>query len=289
MKKIIYILLVSVIFLTLTGCFKMDNLEDISIYTTSYPIEYITEQLYGEHSDVKSIYPDGTNIKKYELNDLQIKEYSKSNMYIFNGLSTNEEIYLTKFFKNNKNIMIIDASGSVEYSYSEEELWLDPSNFLMLSRNIKNGLVEYIDSKVMKDEINSKYEELKIKISNVDANIKTINENANHKTIVTDNDTLKFLEKYGFTVISLQEKDGVVSEKNLVDAKKLIQNKTIKYVFTLNNTEVNQEVANLVSETKVELLEMNDLSNLTDKQRSEKEDYFSLLNENIEMLKKELY
>lgn len=288
MKKILYSLFIGIIMLSLTGCFKMDDLEDITIYTTSYPIEYITNYLYGEHSDIKSIYPDGTNIKEYSLNDLQIKEYSKMNMYVFNGVNTKEEDYLTKLFKNNKKLKIIDASQSIEYSYSEEELWLDPSNFLMLSRNIKNGLLEYINNHYLKEEITNKYEELKIKISNIDAELNTIYENASHKTIVTDNDTLKYLEKYGFTVISLQDKDGV-SEKNLVDARKLIESGTVKYIFTLNNTDVNNSVADLVNNSKVELLEINDLSNLTDKQRSEKDDYFTLLNENIEMLKKELY
>lgn len=288
MKRLVYIGLAIMMLCGASGCLKMDDMEGIKIYTTSYPIEYITNVLYGDHSEIKSIYPDGTNIKTYELNNLQIKEYSKADMYVFNGLSNAENIYVSELFKNNKKLMIIDASGSIEYNYSEEELWLDPSNFLMLSRNIKNGLIEYIQSKVMKEEINKRYEDLKIKISNVDANIKNIYENASHKTIVTDNDTLKYLEKYGFTVISLQDKNGV-SEKNLNDALKLINNGTVKYIFTLNNTEVNESVAKLVNTTKVELLEINDLSNITDKQRTEKEDYFSLLNENIEMLKKELY
>jgi len=289
MKKIIYTIILALSMFTLTGCFKMDDMEDITIYTTSYPIEFITDSLYGEHCNIKSIYPDGADIKNYKVNSLQLKEYSKSDMYVFNGLNTNEQTYLTEMFKKNKNIKIIDASSSIEYTYSEDELWLDPSNFLMISRNIRNGLLEYIESKVMKKEINEKYDELKIKISQIDAELKTIYENASHKTIVTDNNTLKYLEKYGFTVISLQENDGNVSEKNLVDARKLIENRTVKYIFTLNNTEVNDKVADLVKNTKVELLEMNNLSNLTDKQRSEKDDYFTLLNDNVEMLKKELY
>ena len=289
MKKFIYSILISLSIFTLTGCLKMDDMEDITIYTTSYPIEYITNILYGNHSTIKSIYPDGTDIKTYEVNNLQLKEYSKSDMFVFNGVNKNEEAYLTEMFKKNQKIKIIDASSSIEYTYSEDELWLDPSNFLMISRNIRNGLLEYIESKVMKDEINEKYENLKIKISQVDAELKTIYENATHKTIVTDNDTLKYLEKYGFEIISLQENNGSVSEKNLVDARKLIESKTVKYIFTLNNTEVNDKVANLVKNYKAELLEMNNLSNLTDKQRSEKDDYFTLLSENIEMLKKELY
>ncbi len=287
MKKLFFTSLICVLFLSLTGCFKKDNLENITIYTTAYPIEFITNSLYGEHSNIKSIYPDGTNIKKYELNDKQIKDYSKGDMFIFNGTS-HEETYVSKFFKNNKNLMIIDASQSIEYTYTDEELWLDPSNFLMISRNIKAGLTEYITSHYLKEEINKNYENLKLKISNIDANLKIIYDNATHKTIVTDNNALKFLEKYGFTVISLQDDKGI-SEKNLSDTKKLIKNKTIKYIFTLSGTDVNSTVADLAKNTNVELLEINNLSNLTDKQRSEKEDYFSLLNENIEMLKKELY
>lgn len=287
MKKLFFTSLICVLFLSLTGCFKKDNLENITIYTTAYPIEFITNSLYGEHSNIKSIYPDGTNIKKYELNDKQIKDYSKGDMFIFNGTS-HEETYVSKFFKNNKNLMIIDASQSIEYTYTDEELWLDPSNFLMISRNIKAGLTEYITSHYLKEEINKNYENLKLKISNIDANLKIIYDNATHKTIVTDNNSLKFLEKYGFTVISLQDDKGI-SEKNLSDTKKLIKNKTIKYIFTLSGTDVNNTVADLAKNTNVELLEINNLNNLTDKQRSEKEDYFSLLNENIEMLKKELY
>ena len=287
MKKLTYLFLISTILFTLTGCFKRDSFEDITIYTTAYPIEYITNELYGEHSEVKSIYPDGTNIKTYELTSKQVKDYSKGSLFIFNGLGK-EETYLSKFVEHNKNLKIIDASQSIEYTYDEDELWLDPSNFLMISRNIKNGLLEYVENHYLKEEINNNYDDLKLRISNVDASLNVIYENATHKTIITDNDTLKFLEKYGFTVISLEDNNGV-SEKNLVDAKKLITNKTVKYIFTLSGTEVNDTVTELVKTTNVELLEINNLSNISDKQRSEKEDYFSLLNENIEMLKKELY
>jgi len=287
MKKL-KLLIVLLITITATGCLKIDKNDNIKITTTSYPIEYITNYLYGEHSEIKSIYPDGTDISSYTLNDLQLNEFSKTNMYVFNGLSSKEQDYVNKIFKKNKNIMIIDASSSIEYSYDENELWLNPSNVLMLARNIKNGLSEYVSSKILKEQIENKYEELKIKISNIDAELNTIYENSKHKYIITDNDTLKFLEKYGFTVISLENHDGV-SEKNLVDAKNLINNGTVKYIFTLNGTEVNKYVAEIKKTTKVELLEINSLSNLSDKQRSEKEDYFTLINENIEMLKKELY
>ena len=51
MKKIKYLgVLFILIILATTGCFKRDNLEGIEIVTTVYPLEFVTDYLYGEHS-----------------------------------------------------------------------------------------------------------------------------------------------------------------------------------------------------------------------------------------------
>lgn len=287
MKKITITSLILFLLFGMTGCIKRDNLEDITIYTTVYPIEYITEQLYGEHSKIYSIYPDGVNPNTYELTSKQIKDYSNENMYIFDGLS-HEKDYVSQMFRFNKNLMIIDTTLSMEMNYDREELWLDPSNFLMLTLNIKNGLEEYISNHYLKEEIEENYEALKLKISNIDAKLKLLSETSDYKTIVVDNNVFKFLEKYGFTVISLEEDDTLL-QKTISDVKAMIANGSVKYIFSFNPNSLNDTVQAIVNETKVSVLELSSISTLTDKQRSEKEDYITLLNENIETLKNELY
>jgi len=284
MKKILAVLLIT---FTLTGCIKKDSLEDITIYTTVYPIEYITQTLYGEHSTIYSIYPDGINTKNYELNKKQIKDYSKSNMYIFNGL-TKEKEYVSAMFKHNKNLMIIDSSSTMEYNYSEEELWLDPSNFLMLSLNIKKGLTEYIENHYLENEIEENYNNLKIEISNIDARLKLLSENAKNKTIIVDKNYFKFLEKYGFTIISLEE-GLTLTDKVLADARTAIEKENVNYIFTTNKNKLNESIKSIMADYKIDALELRTISNLTDEERNSKEDYISLLNENIEQLKNELY
>lgn len=287
MKKLGIITSTIMIILGMTGCIKRDNLEDITIYTTVYPIEYITEQLYGEHSTIKSIYPDGVNINTYELTGKQIKDYSKENMYIFDGLST-EKDYVKDMFNFNKNLMIIDTTLSMEMNYGREELWLDPSNFLMLTLNIKNGLLEYISNHYLKEEIEENYDALKLTVSNIDANLKRLSETADYKTIVVDNDIFKFLEKYGFTVISLEENDKLI-DKTIVESTNLLNEGKNHYIFTTNSNDLNETVQKIINDTDAKVLELNTISNLNEKQRNEKEDYVSLLNENIEQLKQELY
>ena len=209
-------------------------------------------------------------------------------MYVFNGLNSKEQEYLISMVKYNKNLKMIDATQSMEISYGEEELWLDPSNFLMMSLNIKDNLLAYITNHYLIEEINNNYNDLKVKISNIDAKLKLLSENANKKTIVVDTNTLKFLEKYGFTVISLEEGE-LLTQKTISDVKAGIKNGTIKNIYTLDNDNINQTVKDLKENSNVEIIELNKLSTLTDKQRSEKEDYISITNENIELLKKELY
>jgi len=287
MKKIVNILVLLCLVISLSGCIKRDSMEDITIYTTNYPTEYITRRLYGEYSDIESIYPDGVNINNYKLTNKQIEDYSKADLFIFNGLS-NEKNYVESMRENNKDLKIIDTTLSMEYNNSIEELWLDPSNFLMMAQNIKTGFGEYIDSYYLNNKIEKNYEELKIEASNLDAKIKDVISNANSKTIVASSNLFKYLEKYGLTVYSLDEDN---SDVNAVyrDVKNMINNGEIKYIFVTSNEDSSSTVKQLIDETNVQTQDWNTLSNLTEIQRTENEDYFTLMNSNLELLKNELY
>ena len=88
----------------------MDTMEDINIYTTIYPINYITERLYGDYSNVYSIYPNGVNVQLenvdtnelYSLTEKQLNDYSKADLFVFNSLLY-EGNYVKPMFNNNKN------------------------------------------------------------------------------------------------------------------------------------------------------------------------------------------
>ena len=289
MKKLIKLSILGLFVLVLSsGCFKRDNLEGIEIVTTAYPYEYVTNLLYGEHSLVNSIYPDGTDISTYTLNDKQIKDYSNKELFIYNGLSDDKDIAL-ELLDYNHDMMIIDATSGMETTYGEEELWLNPSNLLMITQNIKIGLNEYITNSYLKKEIDEAYEEIKITLSELDAEIKLTAENATRKTIVVNNDALKFLEKYGFTVISLDDTTTPVTEKTISDVKTMIQNQTVRHIILLDKTENSDSLNQLIADTGITTLTFKRLDNISDTERDNKEDYISLMNDNIDLLKSELY
>lgn len=286
MKKISLLIIVLFLFCT-TGCIKRDNLEDIDIYTTVYPVEYVTDRLYGEHSNISSIYPDGVDIDNYELTDKLIKDYSRASLVIFNGLSK-EKDYVISMYQNNDNIKIIDSTLSMEFSNSYEEMWLDPLNYLMMIQNIRTGFKQYITNHYLKNDIDEKYEELKLEISSLDAKYKLMAINASDKNIVVSKDLFKYLTKYNLNVYSLEENDNL-TEKTKDDVKKLIKNGTIKYIYLTKNEKISSTVQNIIDETGVKVLYLHTITNLNEEERKNGKDYISLMNENLDLLKQEVY
>lgn len=285
MKKFLFLLNIAFCFM-LTGCIKRDTMEDITIYTSVYPIEYITDRLYGNNSKVLSIYPDGVIPNLYSLNDKQIRDYSKAELFVFNGLS-DEKNYLEPMLKSNRDLKIIDSTLSMEFTNRSEELWLDPDNALMIARNIKAGFNEYINNHYLKNQVEENYESLKLDLSNLSAKLNLVSSSSSDSTIVVSDNLFKFLEKYGFNVISLN--DGSSSEKNISEARKRILNGQTKYLFIIKDEDLDSSVQALIDETNVEKLEFNTLSSLSDTERSGKKDYVSIMLENIALLKQELY
>ena len=53
-KIIIKFLLLVLIISSCSGCFKRDEMEDITIITTVYPLEYVLTKLYGKSSVINS-------------------------------------------------------------------------------------------------------------------------------------------------------------------------------------------------------------------------------------------
>lgn len=287
MKRIKILALIPLLFLTGCSLFKRDNMENINIITTIYPLEYSIDYLYGESSTINSIYPDDTNIDDYTLTDKQIKDSSKKDLFVYMGL-TNDSDIAVELINQNKNLKLIDATFGMEYKNDVSELWLNPSNLIMILQNIKNGLDEYIDNAYLKIEINDRYKNLKLELSELDASLKATTQNANKKTIYTNSKSALFLEKYGLTVIVVDEKHEQY-EKNLALLKEAIENKKVTYFYRLEDTTLPKSVKELVDNNKIKELELRNLKNITDSERKNKDTYVDITEKNIDNLKKELY
>ena len=290
-KKKLLILLLGIITL-LPGCsLTKDSMEDITIYTTVYPVRYLIDSLYGEYSTINSIYPSGIDPSEFELSEKKMKEYANSDLFVFNSLDRDRD-FAVDMININKDLKIIDISLGMTYDNNIAELWLNPYNYLMMAQNTKNGLLEYVDNPYLisnndKTGIEDKYDELKYDLSRLDADMKEDISLATYKTIVVDNDMFKFLEKYNLKVISLEENDNL-NENTINEVKKLINNNEIKYIFS-SKSETNDTCKNLIDNYSLELVTLNTMETIDGGITNSNESYITVMNNNIDLLNKELY
>ena len=283
MKKLL--VLFAVIFL-LSGCDFVDDFSDKYVYTTSYPIEYATTMLYKDHANISSVYPNGAN-SKYEVTDKKKEKYADSETFIYAGIS-NEAFLARDLLNINGKLQIIDATKGISNNYSYTRVWLNPANYLMLCSNIKSSLIEYNENAYVKEEIAKNYNLLNEKISELDVQLYNIGRNGNYDTILTTSDDLNFLTKYNINVVSIDEKNEQ-SDKSYADAKKLITDKKIEYIYYIEGQELNPTQEKFISDNSLKKIEINDLFTLSEEERAENKDYISLMNEIIEKYKTELY
>lgn len=290
MKNIKYLFLTIVLLIPIalitTGC-KDDSMDNIEIIVTNYPNEYITKKLYENHATITPIYPDGVDINNYKISNKQKHDYAKKDLFVYNGLIEKERNLAIDLLDINPNLKIIDTAYVLETDYSPEEMWLNPSSLLMMSQNIRLGLEEYITSTYLQKEVDDAYDKLKIELSELDADYRVAVESTEHKTIIVADSALKYLEKFGLDVICI---DSDANQKTLSQAEKAIKNKNVSYIMLFKGEEVNENAKKLLDTyTDIQKLELHKLDNISDTERSNKENYNTIMRSNLELIKKELY
>ena len=230
MKKILKFMGILISTLLMSGCIFEKQTD--KIYTTNYPITFITSYLLGSADNIESIYPNDTNPEKYVLTKKMIKTYSSGKIFIYNGLSSEKE-YAKKLVNTNSKLNIIDAAENIKYDYSPKEVWFSPYNFMVQVKNIKDRLIELSTSQEEIKTINTNFKTLEQDISSMDAYLRSVAKDAtkNDKkpTLISANGDFKYLEDYGFEVISLEDN---ISDTNLATIKANFKNKNYESIIT---------------------------------------------------------
>ena len=280
------VLTLLIVFMTSCVKVKINEFENSNIITTSYPLVFFTNSLYGDHAKVKSIYPNETNPNNLKFNDKQLDNFASNNLYIYLGQDSEQSKIAIELKNKNPNILLIDAGVGINTS-SRQELLLNPSNILMMAKNIKKGLEEYINNSYISKNIEKNLNDLNVKISEIDAELRLTSTNAKYKTLVVTSNSLKFLEKYGFEIISLDKTTRTTEDINYF--KKLVKNGFVKNIYSLENIEDDDVITNLIRTTGVKKLTIRSLDTITDEEEKINKNYYQIMNENIELIKKETY
>ena len=280
------VLTLLIVFMTSCVKVKINEFENSNIITTSYPLVFFTNSLYGDHAKVKSIYPNETNPNTLKFNDKQLDNFASNNLYIYLGQDSEQSKIAIELKNKNPNILLIDAGVGINTN-SRQELLLNPSNILMMAKNIKKGLEEYINNTYISKNIEKNLNDLNVKISEIDAELRLTYTNSKYKTLVVTSNSLKFLEKYGFEVVSLDKLTRTNEDINYF--KQLVKKGLVNYIYSLENIEDDDVITNLIRTTGVKKLTIRSLDTITDEEEKLNKNYYQIMNENIDLIKKETY
>ena len=148
MKKLLLILLFSTLSFATTD-----------VIVSIVPQKVFVEKIGGDKVDVTVMVKAGSSPHNYTPQPSQMKKLSQAKLYLSIGVEF-EEVWLSKFANQNKNLLILDTSLGIKKQSMEGEehkqckslhhhehgeidphVWVDPQNVKVIAQNIYEALV----------------------------------------------------------------------------------------------------------------------------------------------------
>ncbi|WP_338754306.1 metal ABC transporter solute-binding protein, Zn/Mn family [Bacillus sp. FJAT-52991] len=315
--------MISAIMLIIAGCSTekaeetKQEKEQLQVYTTIYPLTFFTEEIGKEFVEVESILPAGVDEHTYEPTSKTMIDIAQSDLFMYNGLGL--EPFGDKIQESMKNEEVkmievgeeIDVNAHKQMHGHEEEtthedhtthehkhddghnhggvdphVWIDPTLAIQMAEVVKDELVELQPEH--KSEFENNFNSLKEKLLKLDEDFHEMADHAKHKEFLVSHAAFGYWEdNYGLKQISVSglSPTNEPSQKQLKEMVETAKQQNIKYVIFEQN--VTPKVAKIVqNELNAEALKIHNLAVLTKEDEANKDNYITLMEKNIETLKK---
>ncbi|ATP41529.1 adhesin [Solibacillus sp. R5-41] len=316
MRKIF--VLFSIFALLLTACSADDSAtpnnqpteNQLSVYTTVYPLQYFTERIGGEFVQVSSIYPVGANEHTFEPTQKDMMALADADLFFYIGLGLegfveNAQKSLSKedvkFVATAKNVTEEQLDISTGHQHEEGEgdedhghheidahVWLSPIISQELARSIKNELVAALPEQ--EAVFNKNYEQLVGELNDLNSELESKAAATSKKTFFVSHAAFGYLAgHYGLTQVPVAglNSQSEPSQKELTAIVDLAKQENIHYIFFEQN--VSSNLTKIIQkELGAETLILHNLSVLTKEDVANNENYFTLMRKNMDALTKAL-
>jgi zinc transport system substrate-binding protein len=307
MKRLIFasILLIAI----LTGCTsereqsETERDEKINIYTSIYPLNFIVDEIGGDKVNAINVIPPGTDPHDFEPSLKLVADITEgADLFIYNGAGL--EPWAERATENMEG-NVIEAADFVELLSIDEEddhaeededdhgdkdphIWLSLKNVDMIAKVVEQKLIE-IDA-VNEVYYSENYEKLSIKLMELDEKYKRELSERKSDTFLVSHSAFKYLAKeYSLNQLSVSgvSPNAEPSPRTLSDLIDISNREQLDYIFfeTLASP---RSVEMLSKEANLEPLLLHTIEGLTEENIEKDDDYISLMEENLENLKKEL-
>ena len=311
-KKLLFIIsLLAILLLAACSTNKQTNKDDkISIYTTVYPLQYFAERIGGNDVDVKSIYPPGADEHTFEPTQKDMIALADSDLFFYVGLGLEGFVENAEKTMKGQHVKMVATANTIpeerleeghdhdhEEDATQEEhhheevdphVWISPLLSIELASSIKDSLIEVAPEK--KAEFEKNYETLRGDLLTLNDKFNEMVTSAPSKTFFVSHAAFGYIaSEYGLEQVAIAglNSQSEPSQKQLATIVKYAKDNDVKYVLFEQN--VSSKLTDVVrKEIGAESLMLHNLGILTVADVNNNENYLTIMERNIETLKKAL-
>lgn len=167
-------------------------------------------------------------------------------------------------------------------------IWLDPNRSITIANNIKNALIEISPQNTVAFEKNFNF--LKQDLEKLDKTFKTMVANADSNTFLVSHSAYGYWEDvYGLQQLGISglSPTDEPSHKELIEIIEFVNEQKLQYIYFEPNL-TNKVADSVQRETGLSALTLNNLESISEENIKNKEDYITIMSDNIEALEKGL-
>lgn len=278
------------------GLGKKDK-NKVSVYTSFYAMYDLTKKIGGDKINITNLVPAGTEPHDWEPKPSNIAELEEADVIVYNGAGM--EGWIDKILKTLKNedlvtvetskeIKLLDNAQGDEHLKYDPHVWLNPMNAKKQMEAIKNALVKADPAN--KSYYEKNYEDNAKKIAELDKKYKDAVEKFTQKNIVVSHEAFGYLcDAYGLKQVAIEglNAESEPSPARMAEIVKYVKENNVKYIFS--EELLSPKVAEAISkETGAKIAILNPLEGIKEEDTNAGKEYFSIMNDNLEILKKAL-
>ncbi|WP_027085088.1 metal ABC transporter solute-binding protein, Zn/Mn family [Cohnella panacarvi] len=300
---------------TACGSGNSGNVEGkVNVVTTIYPLYYFAEQIGGEQAHVTNMIAAGVEPHDWTPKSRDLSDASNAQLFIYNGAGL--ESWLNDFMpviesggdvrtvEASHGIALIDGEGEEEgHEHGEEEeeghshehegdvdphTWISPRSALAMAANIKDAYIA-VDP-AHRADYETRYEQLNERLKQLDAKFTDGLSPYAGRDIVVSHQAFGYLcRDYGLNQIAIMglSPEAEPRAQDLLEISDYVKSHGIKTIF-FEELVSDRLAKTLANEANIDTMVLNPLEGLTPEQEKAGDNYFSIMERNLENLQKAL-
>lgn len=280
----------------------------VNVITTFYPIYEFASEIGGEDINAINLLPVGVEPHDWTPRSQDIINTSKAQLFLYNGAGL--EGWVPNFLKSldsDSEAKAVEVSQGVDLIMTDEEdghdhghedegaehsdslhtdphTWVSPKSALVMAKNIKESL-QSVDPEHSAG-YEERYQKLAESLSALDSKFTEELGKLPNKEIVVSHQAFSYLARdYGLSQHAIMglSPDAEPRGQDLLDLAALVKEEGIRYIF-FEELVSDKLAKTLASETGVSTMVLNPVEGLTEAQEKNGDNYFTLMEKNLQNL-----